>query len=133
MAMKRQLQVASHTPQLKAVPLLLAACGLQPAAALIHSIEHEQRIITELHLEPIRRHRPPEQVALHFIAAMFAQEVQLLMGFHTLGDDRQVEAVGHGDNGAGDLRILFAGGQAIHERAVDLQHVDGELLEVVER
>ncbi|MGQ7730948.1 hypothetical protein ACTGV9_12625, partial [Streptococcus suis] len=29
------------------------------------SVKHEEGIITELHLKPIRRHRPPEQVALH--------------------------------------------------------------------
>jgi hypothetical protein len=41
--------------------------------------------------------------------------------------------VGHGDDRAGDLRILFARRQAVDEGAVDLQYVDRELLEVVER
>ncbi len=64
---------------------------------------------------------------------MLAQEVQLLMGFHTLGDYRQVQAVGHGDDRPGDLRVLFPGRQAVDESTVDLQHVDRELLEVVQR
>ena len=46
---------------------------------------------------------------LLFVAAMLAQKVQLLMGFHAFGDYRQVQAVGHGDYGAGDLCVLLAG------------------------
>ncbi len=106
---------------------------MRPVAAPHPSIEHEQRIIAELRFEPMRRHWPPEQVALYLVATMLAQEVQLLVGFHALGDHRQVQAVGHGDDCAGDLRVLLAGRQAVDEGAVDLEHVDGELLEVVER
>ena len=39
----------------------------------------------------------------------------------------------HGDDGAGDLPVLFALRQTVDEAAVDLQYVDGELLEVVQR
>nr|GFB67140.1 hypothetical protein [Tanacetum cinerariifolium] len=74
-----------------------------------------------------------ERVSLHFVAAVFAQEFQLFVGFHALRDDRQVEAVGHGDDRAGDLCVLFAGRQTVDEGAVDLQHIDRELLEVVQR
>lgn len=97
------------------------------------SIEHEQRIVAELPFEAVGRHRPAEQIALDFVTAVLAQEVQLLMGFHAFGDHREVQAVGHGDDGAGDLRVLLAGRQAVDEGAVDLQDVDGELLEVVQR
>ncbi|MCY1276714.1 hypothetical protein D9M70_253820 [compost metagenome] len=83
--------------------------------------------------ELVRRHRPAEEEALHLVARVFAEEVQLFLALHALGDHHQVQAVGHGDDGAGDLRVLFAVGQAVDEAAVDLQHVDGELLEVVER
>ncbi|MNW01542.1 hypothetical protein D3C71_1971930 [compost metagenome] len=55
------------------------------------------------------------------------------MGLHAFGDHRQVEAVGHGNDCPGDLCILLAAGQAIDKGAVDLQNVDRELLEVVER
>ncbi|MNR36021.1 hypothetical protein D3C85_1539090 [compost metagenome] len=81
----------------------------------------------------MRRHRPTEQIPLHFIATMLTQEVQLFMGFHAFGDHRQIQAVGHGDDRPGDLRILLARRQAVDEGAVDLEHVDRELLEVVER
>src|SRR5471030_388272 len=50
------------------------------------SIEHEQRIIAELRLKPARGHRPPKQIPLNLIAPMLAQEVELLVGFHALGD-----------------------------------------------
>ena len=98
-----------------------------------NSVEHEERIIAELRFKAVGRHRPAEQVALHLIATMLAQEVELLVGFHALGDHRQVQAVGHGDDRPGNLRILFARRQAIDKGAVDFQHVDRELLEVVQR
>ena len=83
-------------------------------------MEHEQRLVGELRLELMRRHRPPEQVALHFVATMLAQELQLLVGLHPFGDDCQVEAVGHGDDRPGNLRVLFAFGQAVNEGTVCL-------------
>ena len=95
--------------------------------------EHEQAVAAELGGELAGRHRLAEQVALHLVAVVLAQEVELRLGLHALGDHRQAQAVGHGDDGAGDLRILLAAGHAVDEAAVDLQHVDGELLEVVER
>ena len=128
--------MGSYKRQVKANALLLAACRFKLAALLL-SVEQEERIVAELGFETVGRHRAAEQVTLYFVAAVFAQEVQLLVGLHAFGDHRQVQAVGHGDNGAGDLGVLFAAGQAIDEGAVDFQHVDGELLvaraEVVHR
>ena len=97
------------------------------------SVKHEQRIIAELRFKLAGWHRPAEQIALNLITTMLTQEVQLLVGFHALGDHRQVQAVSHGDDRPGNLRILFTGRQAIDKRTVDFQHVDRELLEVVER
>ena len=110
-----------------------ARVGVSPGAPAGRSIEHEQRIRAVLRFEPAGRHRAAQQVALHFVAAMLAQEFQLRVGFDALGNHRQVEAVGHGDDCPGDLRVLFAGRQAVDEGAVDLENVDGELLEVIER
>ena len=91
-------------------------------------MEHEQGLVGELRLELMRRHRPPEQIALHLVATMLAQKLQLFVGFHALGDDCQVEAVGHGDDRTGNLRVLFAFGQTVDEGTVDLQDVDGNCL-----
>src|SRR5450830_502165 len=55
------------------------------------SVEHEQRIIAELRFKAIGRHRPAEQVTLHFVATVLAQEVELLVGFHAFGEHRQVQ------------------------------------------
>src|SRR5690606_25748950 len=66
------------------------------------------------------RQRAAEQVALHLVTAVFTQEGQLRVGFDAFGDHREVQAMGHGDDCAGDLAILFAGRQAVDEAAVDL-------------
>ncbi|MNC66495.1 hypothetical protein D3C75_1168930 [compost metagenome] len=95
-------------------------------------LEHEQRFVAELRFELVGRHRPPEQVTLHFVAIVLAQKLQLLVGFHAFSNHRQVQTVGHGDDCPGDLRVLLAFGQTVDEGAVDLQYIDRELLEVVE-
>lgn len=97
------------------------------------SIQHEQRIIAELRFELACWHRAAEQVALDFVAVVFAKKLQLLVGFYAFGDDREVQAVGHGDDGASDLGVLFARRKAVDEGAVDLQYVDRELFEVIQR
>src|SRR5437868_10691119 len=97
------------------------------------SVKHEQRVMTELQFERVGRHRAAEQITLNFVTAVLPQEIKLLVGFDALGDHREVEAVGHGDDCPGDLCILFTGWQAVDESAVDFQYVDRELLEVIER
>ncbi|GFM77254.1 hypothetical protein PSCICM_30730 [Pseudomonas cichorii] len=53
--------------------LLLETPNLQLAALFLFDlVEHEQRIIAELRLELRSRHRAAEEVALDFVAAVFA-------------------------------------------------------------
>src|SRR5579872_22480 len=57
-------------------------CFTRASPLATTSIEHEQRIIAELRFKAIGRHRSAEQVALHLVAPVFAQEVELFVGFH---------------------------------------------------
>ena len=59
-----------------------------------------------------------------------AQEGGLLLGLHALGGDAQVQPAGHRDDGGDDGRIVGIMAQVLDERAVDLQRVDGEALQV---
>lgn len=96
------------------------------------SAQHKQRGAGKQRGELVGRHWSAEQEALHFVAVVAAQEVQLSQGFHAFGDYREVQAVGHGDDRPGNLPVLLAVGQDVDKTAVDLQHVDGKLLEVVQ-
>lgn len=95
--------------------------------------EGELRLVAYMFGQLGGRHRPAKQITLYLIAGVLTEELQLLLGLDPLGDYFHVQAVCHGDDGPGDLRILFAVGQAVDEAAVDFQHIDGELLEVIER
>ena len=51
--------------------------------------------------------RPAEQEALHFVAAVRAQEGELLLRLDAFGDDHQARGcVRHGDDGVGDRRVV---------------------------
>ena len=69
-------------------------------------------------------HGAAEQETLHFVAVVAAQEVQLGQGFHALGDHCQIQAVGHGDDCPGNLRVLLAGRQAVDDDAAELFAID---------
>jgi hypothetical protein len=51
-------------------------------------------------------------------------------GLDTLGDDRQLETVGHADDGQGDSGIVGVAGDVTDEDDVDLQLVNGEAAQV---
>src|SRR5580698_7700042 len=54
----------------------------------------------------VRRHGSIEVKALKFVAGMFAQEIRLLLGFHTLGHHRNAQALAHRDNGVRKVAII---------------------------
>lgn len=56
---------------------------------------------------------------------------QLLEGLDPFGDGRDAHRLGKADHGGDDGGIAGVAAQAGDEGAVDLQEVDGELLEVV--
>ena len=67
------------------------------------------------------------------IAAVVAEEVGLFDELHSLGDDFEAEAVGHGDDGGDDGRGVGIGGDVVDEGLVDLERVDGEAFQVAQR
>ena len=79
------------------------------------------------------RQRAAHQEPLHQVAALAAQELQLLEALDALGHDLQVEVVAEADDGAHDGGILGVHREVVDEGAVDLERVEREALEVVER
>src|SRR4051794_2675327 len=79
------------------------------------------------------RLRFAEQMPLTAVALQPTEDLGLLVGLDELGDDRLPEPMGGVDHGSDDDLVLVSGRQVAHERTVDLQDVEGELPEVVER
>src|SRR5687768_7969810 len=77
-----------------------------PAVCLRRGVEADEE------LDEVRSgQRAAEQVALDLVAAEIAQQCQLLLGLHPLGDEAAGHGVTHVDDGTHDLRIVRAGGE----------------------
>src|SRR5271170_6925000 len=74
--------------------------------------------------ELIGRYGPAEIVSLRFITMMSLQESHLLLRFHALRHDPEIQAAAHADNRADNRRIVRSGGDLVDERLVDLEGVD---------
>src|SRR3546814_17292900 len=83
--------------------------------------------------QDVAGYRLVEQVALTDITAMTTQEFQLLRCFDSFSDDLQVQLAGHGDHCRGDLHVVLVAGDVLDKAAIDLDHVDGEFLQVAQR
>ncbi|MNP23058.1 hypothetical protein D3C76_1157540 [compost metagenome] len=57
----------------------------------------------------------------------------LFDGFHPFADHFQVQGMGHGDDRLDDLAVFEAARHILQERAVDLQHIQWQALEVGKR
>src|SRR5690606_35615742 len=79
------------------------------------------------------RRRLADQIALHLITALITQERQLAVLLHPFGHYLQDHAVRHGDDGAHYGRVQATLIQLVDEGAVDLQAVDGDVLEIGQR
>src|SRR5882757_5714709 len=79
------------------------------------------------------RERLADEIALHCVAAFFRQETELFLGFDTLGDDRHFEAMAEIDDGANDRRRLRVPSEIHDKRAIDLDLVERERLQIAER
>ncbi len=71
-----------------------------------------------------------EQIPLEHSAAVQFEELPLAVGFDALGDDCDVQAVAQRDDGMHDRRVTRLAGQFLHEGLVDLDLVEGQLLQV---
>ena len=78
--------------------------------------------------------RPGHQEALALVTAEVDETVELALVLDALGDDLQPEAPGQADDGGDQRRAARVRvDQRIDERLVDLEHVDGEALQMAER
>ena len=78
----------------------------------------------------VGRHGARVVVALGLMAVIEIQEAGQFGGLHALGDDLQLEAARHADDGAHDGGIIRVADDVAHERLVDLELVHREPLEV---
>lgn len=78
------------------------------------------------------RQRWEKMKSLHRIAAKRDQPFELPGVFHTLGDDTHVEVSGNGNDRRYHFRGLDARCQAADEGTVDLQRVEGKVLQIAQ-
>lgn len=64
------------------------------------------------------RQRTAEEVALHRVAAVDAQEFELFLRLHTLGDDVEPQGARQDDDRLDDGGVVLVGGDVAHERAI---------------
>ena len=77
--------------------------------------------------------RVVHQESLALLTAEAAQQGVLPRGFNAFGDNAEPQGPREGDNAANDGLVLPVGTRTADERAVDLQNVDREVLEVAQR
>ena len=111
---------------------------------IIHSAGRELSGCADMHFgarrEPrdqcrhfMRRHGLAEQEALGLVAAFGGYPVELFLGFDALRRDPHVQRMAEFDDGPDHRLGLGSRGHLDHEGAVDLDPVEGELLQVAER
>ena len=61
------------------------------------------------------------------------QQQHLLAAFHALGHNLEMQGAGHRDDRGGDGFVIGVGFEIVHERAVDLELIDVEALEIGKR
>src|SRR3984885_10700738 len=76
-----------------------------------------------------RFHGIAEQTSLGVVAGGLAQEFELLARLDSLGDDLEIEALAHVDDGADDGRVVRVHGDVANEGLIDFQSADRELLQ----
>src|SRR6266850_4136876 len=81
----------------------------------------------------LRWQRLAEQKALQLVAAVGAQELALLDRLDPFGDDFQPQTMAERDDALGDRHVVRIVGYVLDERAVDLDAVDREALQVSQR
>src|SRR5260221_832862 len=84
--------------------------------------------------ELLRRHRLAVEEALHLVATVALEKMQLRIGLDALGDHLQVQRMAEGDDGRGEDTVLGlrAAADVAHEGAVDLERVDRQVPKIRE-
>lgn len=98
-----------------------------PPVVVPKSVQYQQR------REALGGNGSAIEIALRLIALQQAQQISLLLGFHSLGDNLEVKVVGKGDYRVDDPQISRIGGHFCDEGAIDLQFIDGQRYEIGER
>ena len=93
----------------------------------------ERQPVAQQRLDRGGGRRAAERVALHELDAEVAQPARLLARLDALGDDGDVHRARHRDDRAQDVAVALVLGDAVDELAVDLDRLDREALDVVER
>ena len=106
----------------------LDAAALEQLKAEIELVRSE-----EAHCGLARGEWSAEQIALVLVAAQPLQGLELSARLHSLGSYLQLEAVRHGNHGVDDGGVLGVGLDIAHEAAVDLERVDWQLAQILER
>ena len=76
---------------------------------------------------------PAEQVALNLVALLAAEDGKLVLGLDAFGGRRQIERPGQLQDGADDGVGLVRTADAVEEAAVDLDLVEGQRLQYLQR
>ena len=77
--------------------------------------------------------RRAEKVALHFVAVLFRKGVDLVDRLDSLGDHAKVQGMAEPDHRRTYGRVAAVRRHVAHERLIDLQPIDREMLKPVER
>ena len=77
--------------------------------------------------------RAAEPVALQALATSLGQKLRLAFGFDPFADDVQVHPLTHAEHGLDDGDVRRRLRQGGNERTIDLEYIEGVLLEIVER
>jgi len=88
--------------------------------------------MTQERFDFCKGHRFGKIIPLKNIAVTALQEIHLRLGLHAFGDHRQAQVVCHGDNALSDGGVMTISADVLNERAVDLDLVDGQTLELAE-
>ena len=138
-------QATAASPSVTVAPPGAAAARGRPrvwagavSGASIDRLEGEREAVER---QPVAQQRldrgggrgPAERVALHELDAEVAQPARLLAGLDALGDDRDVHRARHRHDRPQDVAVALVLGDAGDELAVDLDRVDREALDVVQR
>src|SRR5262245_3200319 len=86
----------------------------------------------ELRFKLAGRHRPAEEIALSFLTSHGDEQIGNRTVLDSFRDNRQTELPAESDGRADDRRIIGVREQVEHERPVDLQSIERELLQVAE-
>src|SRR5438876_5970056 len=87
----------------------------------------------QLQAELLERDRAGEEIPLGALAPEPPQELRLLQGLHAFGYDVDPEALSQHEDALDDLDLALVVSHGAHEGTVDLEGVDGQLVQVAER